>query len=256
MKTLMKTVAGTLALGLALTASAQERSVRIAIDTPYEPFGWQLPDGSLTGFEVELGNAVCAEMNLSCEWVIQAWDGIIPGLLSRRYDVIFSSMSITEERARSVLFSEPYYTTPSAWFAAEGTSINPANESTLQGQRVGVQRGTIQDNYITELFGDVVQVRRYATADDLVADLRGSRIDAIFLDFPVGEETILNHEGYTAVGERVTSPISIFGQGVGAAFRRNDTELANIFNEGLRRVKDNGTYTEIREKYFAYDIML
>src|SRR5690606_32013991 len=133
----------------------------------------------------------CAEMNLSCEWVIQAWDGIIPGLLSRRYDVIFSSMSITEERARSVLFSEPYYTTPSAWFAAEGTSINPPNESTLQGQRVGVQRGTIQDNYVTELFGDVVQVRRYATADDLVADLRGGRIDAIFLDFPVGEETIL-----------------------------------------------------------------
>lgn len=254
MKTLIKTVAGTVALGLALTAGAQERNVRLAVDVPYEPFAWQQPDGELAGFEIELGNAVCAEMNLNCSWVVQAWDGIIPGLLSRRYDVIFSSMSITEERARSVLFSEPYYTTPSGWFTPEDSSINPDNRATLEGQRVGVQRGTIQDDYVTQELGDVVQVRRYATADDIVADLRGGRIDAIVLDFPVGEETILSLGGFKSVGETFVPPMA--GPGVGAAFRRNDTELSEIFNEGLRRVKENGTYKTIMDKFFAYNVMI
>ncbi|MCH8552032.1 MAG: transporter substrate-binding domain-containing protein [Natronospirillum sp.] len=233
----------------------QDRTIRLAVDVPYEPFEYYDSSGNLTGFEIELGDAVCAEMQLSCQWVVQAWDGIIDGLLDRRYEVIFSSMSITPDRAERVLFSEPYYTTPSGWFVRTGSDLNPDDPASLLGMRVGVQRGTIQDNYITNHV-DGLDVRRYSTADDFVLDLEGGRLDAIFVDFPVGEQTILSRPGFESVGEPVTEPRSVFGDGVGAAFHPDDRALADVFNEGLERVKQNGTYEQIMNSYFNYDIMI
>jgi len=90
---------------LASGAQAEERALRIAFDVPYEPFEYKDENGELTGFEVDLATAMCEEMKADCEFVIQAWDGMIPGLLARKFDLIMSSMSITEERAKRVLFS-------------------------------------------------------------------------------------------------------------------------------------------------------
>lgn len=233
----------------------QDRTIRIAVDVPYEPFEYYDSDGNLTGFEIELGEAVCEEMGLYCQWVVQAWDDIIPGLLDRRYEVIFSSMSITPDRAERVLFSEPYYTTPSGWFARQDADFDPQDPASMVGLRVGVQRGTIQDDYVTDYL-EGIDVRRFSTADDIVLDLEGGRLDAIFLDFPVGEQTILGRPGYAVIGEPVNEPRHIFGDGVGAAFHPDEQELAETFNEGLRRVKDNGTYEAIMNNYFAYDIMI
>lgn len=257
MNRLLTTLSLALTGALFLTACSEdeERTIRMAVDVPYEPFEYQDSDGNLTGFEIELGEAVCEEMELDCEWVIQGWDGIIPGLLASRYDVIFSSMSITPDRAQQVLFSEPYYTTPSGWFVRSGADINPDDPASLAGLRVGVQRGTIQDDYVTDYL-DGIDVRRYSTADDLVLDLEGDRLDAVFLDFPVGDQTILGRPGFETVGDEVSEPESIFGPGVGAAFRQDDEALAETFNEGLQRVKDNGTYEEIMNRYFNYDIMI
>ena len=132
---------------LAVSTAAQAEDydvIRVGVDVPYPPFEFRSPDGELTGFEIELGNAVCQEItNQDCEWVIQAWDGIIPGLLARKYDMIFSSMSINAERAERVLFSDPYYTTPSAFFAPDG---NGFDADSTEGTRIGVQRATIQDD--------------------------------------------------------------------------------------------------------------
>ena len=226
--------------------------LKLAVDVPYEPFEFKAPDGTLTGFEIDLGNAVCAEIKAECEWVIQAWDGIIPGLLARKYDAIFSSMSITPERAEKVLFSDGYYNTPSAWFGKKGMEIDVTNKDALKGKRVGVQRGTLQDDYVTNNVGaDTVDIKRYTTADDLVLDLTGGRIDLVFLDFPVGESTILKDENYQSIGENVQ-----VGDGVGAAFRKRDTELAEKFNAALKKLKEDGTYDEIMKKYFAYSIKI
>jgi arginine/ornithine transport system substrate-binding protein len=226
--------------------------LKLAVDVPYEPFEFKAPDGTLTGFEIDLGNAVCAEIKAECEWVIQAWDGIIPGLLARKYDAIFSSMSITPERAEKVLFSDGYYNTPSAWFGKKGMDIDVTSKDTLKGKRVGVQRGTLQDDYVTNQVGaDVVDIKRYTTADDLVLDLTGGRVDLVFLDFPVGESTILKDEAYQSIGENVQ-----VGNGVGVAFRKRDTELAEKFNAALKKLKEDGTYDEIMNKYFAYSIKI
>jgi len=250
MKKLM--IAATTALAvMAGSAQAQEQDLRIAFDVPYKPFEYRNDEGELTGFEVELAEAMCEEMQANCEFVIQAWDGMIPGLMARKFDLIMSSMSITEERAERVNFSEPYYITPAGWFARDSFSADVTDMGAMEGKTVGVQRGTTMDTYVTENLGGVVNIKRYTTAEDMVLDLEGQRLDVVFVDYPVGEETILNREGFKEVGE----PVKL-GQGVGVAMRKRDRELAEEVNAALKRLKEDGTYDTIMQKYFNYDIKI
>ena len=245
-------VAASCALAMvAGTAQAQDRNLRIAFDIPYEPFEYRDENGELTGFEVELATAMCEELNANCEFVIQAWDGMIPGLLARKFDLIMSSMSITPERAERVLFSEPYYITPGGWFGPESFNTDVTDMEAMKGKNIGVQRGTTMDTYVTENMGGVVSIKRYTTAEDMVLDLEGQRLDAVFVDYPVGEQTILNREGYKEVGESVK-----LGDGVGVAMRKRDTQLAEDINAALKKLKEDGTYDAIMEKYFSYDIKI
>ncbi|MDY7114941.1 transporter substrate-binding domain-containing protein [Halomonas sp. SSL-5] len=235
------------------SASAEVRDIRIGVDVPYEPMEYRTPDGELTGFDIDLGNALCAEIGIDCEWVVQGWDGIIPGLMARKYDAIMSSMTINEQRREQVLFSEPYITPPSAWFAPGDAEIGTPSEETLEGLTIGVQRGTLQDNYVTDLYGDVADVNRYATADDMVLDMDSGRLDAVFLDFPIGKSTLLDSDAgdYKVVGKKITEPKEYFGEGFGIAFRKRDEALAETFNEALAELKANGTYDEIHARYFG-----
>lgn len=232
-------------------AHAQERNLRIAFDVPYEPFEYKDEDGELTGFEVELAEAMCEEMNANCEFVTQAWDGMIPGLLARKFDLIMSSMSITPERAERVLFSDPYYNTPGGWFGPDSFDTDVTDMDAMKGKTVGVQRGTTMDTYVTEEMGDVVSIKRYTTADDMVLDLEGQRLDVVFVDYPVGEQTVLSKEGFKEVGE----PVKL-GEGVGVAMRKRDKDLAEEVNAALATLKEDGTYDTIMEKYFDYDIKM
>jgi arginine/ornithine transport system substrate-binding protein len=227
------------------------KEIRIAFDVPYEPFEYKTPDGELTGFEVELAKAMCEELKADCEFVIQAWDGMIPGLLARKFDAIMSSMSITPERAERVLFSEPYYNTPGGWFARDGFNTDVTDMEAMEGKTVGVQRGTTMDTHVTANMGGIVTIKRYTTADDMVLDLEGQRLDVVFVDYPVGEQTILSKDGFKEVGE----PVKL-GEGVGVAMRKRDQELANKVNAALRKLKKDGTYDEIMNKYFSYDIKM
>ncbi|CAM0556274.1 Lysine/arginine/ornithine-binding periplasmic protein [Vreelandella titanicae] len=170
--------------------------LRLAVDVPFEPFEYRLPDGTLTGFEVELGEEVCRRIERECEWVEQGWDGIIPGLLARKYDAIMSSMAITDARREQVLFSEPCYSNPSVWVTLTGQEIDIEDHEALEGLSVGVQRGTIRDEYITDTYGDLVDVRRYATDEDLAVDARAGRIDAGFIYYPLALSSLqVNAEG-------------------------------------------------------------
>ena len=250
MKKITLALACIIATSSTLLFAGDHSKLKIAVDVPYEPFEFKAPDGSLTGFEIDLGNAICAEIKSECEWIIQAWDGIIPGLLAHKYDLIFSSMSITEERAKKVLFSDGYYITPSAWFGKKGMNVNVTDKAALTGKKIGVQRGTIQDNYVTENFADIADIKRYTTADDMVLDLSGGRTELVFVDFPVGESTILKKDAnFEAIGAQIQ-----LGEAAGAAFRLRDTELAEKFNKALKKLKADGTYDAIMKKYFAYDI--
>ncbi|PMR73377.1 transporter substrate-binding domain-containing protein [Billgrantia endophytica] len=245
-------------LGAALVAGqAQARDsydhVRFGVDVPYEPMEYRTPEGELTGFDIDLGNALCAEMDITCEWIEQQWDGIIPGLMARNYDAIMSSMTINEERRAQVLFSDPYFTPPSAWFGPVDTDIDMPSEETLEGLTLGVQRGTLQDSYATDFYNDVANIRRYATADDMLLDMESGRLDLVFVNYPVGKTTLLDSErgDYKVVGEMIREPYKYFGDGIAIAFRPRDEALAERFNEALATLKENGTYDEIHDRYFT-----
>lgn len=242
-------------LAVAAATSAQARDydhVRIGVDVPYVPMEYRTPEGELTGFDIDLGNALCEEIGVTCEWVEQEWDGIIPGLLARNYDAVMSSMTINDERRQQVLFSEPYITMPSAWFAASDSGLDEASEETLEGLTIGVQRGTLQDNYVTDTYGSVADISRYSTADDMVLDMDAERLDIVFLDFPIGQSTLVESDDgdYVMVGEQISEPQEYFGDGFGIAFRQRDEALAERFNEALATLEENGTYDEIHARYF------
>ena len=251
MKKLIVAASCALALAAGTVQAKDWKEIRIAFDVPYEPFEYKDENGELTGFEVELAEAMCAEMEANCEFVIQAWDGMIPGLLARKFDAIMSSMSITPERAERVLFSEPYYNTPGGWFARDGFDTDVTDMDAMKGKVVGVQRGTTMDTFVTDTMGGNVTIKRYTTADDMVLDLEGQRLDVVFVDYPVGEQTILSKEGFKEVGE----PVKL-GEGVGVAMRQRDRDLAGKINAALRKLKNDGTYDAIMTKYFSYDIKM
>ncbi|HSH47461.1 MAG TPA: transporter substrate-binding domain-containing protein [Halomonas sp.] len=245
--TLLVTLAGA-ALSVSLGAGADERPLRIGVDIPYPPYQVKLPDGSLTGFEVELIDAACEQMQRQCEWVEQGWDGIIPGLLARKYDLIASAMNITDERSQQVLFSEPYYQVPSVWVGKSDVDIDP--EGDLSGLAIGVQQGTIQDEYVTT-FHDTADIRRYADSGGVVNDMFTGRLDLVFTAFPLAQERLLTEEQFARQGELVTGPESIYGPGVGAAFRKRDQELVATFNQAMQALRDNGTYDALWQKYIG-----
>ncbi len=239
-------VATTMLLGA--NAQAQQDTLRIGVDIPYEPYQYKLPDGTITGFEVELVEAACEQMQRECEWVEQAWDGIIPGLQARKYDFIASSMNITEDRSRQVLFSEPYFQVPSVWVAQADGEFDP-EEGELEGASVGVQQGTIQDEYVTQFYPKA-EVRRYGDSGAVVNDMQAQRLDLVFTAFPLAQETLFGNDQFTRVGELVTGPESIYGPGIGAAFRKRDKDLVESFNAAMEKVKEDGTFDKLQEKYF------
>ncbi|QEL12702.1 transporter substrate-binding domain-containing protein [Kushneria phosphatilytica] len=231
--------------------------VRIAVDVPYPPMEYRTPDGKLAGFDIDLGNTLCERAQFKCEWIVQNWDGIIPGLLARKYDAIMSSMRITEARSRRVLFTDPYAQSPKVWVARRNSDINLENHKSLSALSAGVQRGTTQDRYVTERYGDVLDIHRYATADDAAVDMQSGRLDLVFLNYPVALDTLKigkPDSEFTQLGPRIDSPESIFGKGNAIAVRPRDRDLATAFNKALDEVYADGTFERLMHQYFDYDI--
>lgn len=259
----LKLATAILLVGASLTANVSalanddREQVRIAVDVPYPPFEYRNADGELAGFEIDLGNELCQRAKLNCEWVVQGWDGIIPGLLSRKYDAILSSMRITSARQQQVRFTEPYAMSPKVWVARRGSGIDIDDMETLNGVAVGVQRGTTQDNYVTERYADTLEIQRYATAADVALDLQSQRLELAFINYPVALDTLkvdTPDSEFVQVGPRINSPESIFGKGNAIAVRPRDKELADTFNQALDSIYADGTFVELMEQYFDYDL--
>ena len=246
------------AAGLALaagTAAADEMTVRIATEGAYPPFNMVDKDGKLQGFDVDIANALCEHMKAKCTIVAQDWDGIIPGLLARKYDAIIASMSITDERKKKVNFTDKYYNTPARFVGKKGAGIEitPAG---LKGKRVGVQRATIHENFVRATFPDA-EVVVYDTTDNANADLAAGRLDLRVDDSTALELGFLKTDAgknFEFVGPGFFEPRSILGYGAGIAVRKEDTALRDAFNKALKDIRADGTYKKINDKYFSFDV--
>ncbi|MFT3757977.1 ABC transporter substrate-binding protein [Thauera sp.] len=236
-------------------------SIRFATEGAYPPFNTVDTSGAVQGLDVDISNALCEEMKVKCTWVKQEWDGMIPALLSRKFDAISASMSITEERKKRVDFTDKYYATPLALVAKKGSSLLPELDL-LKGKRIGVQRGTVADAFATRFWAEKgVNVVRYARQEEAYLDLTSGRIDAAWADALVADGGFLKQPAgaeYTFVGGlyhgRSAEEKGVIGEGVGIAIRKQDAELKHKLNAALAAIRANGKYDEIRKKYFDYDI--
>jgi arginine/ornithine transport system substrate-binding protein len=237
-------------------ATAQDmKKVRIGVEGAYPPFSWVDPDGSLKGFDIDIALALCKEMGADCKLVQQDWDGIIPALLARKYDAIVASMSITEERKQKVAFSDKYYNTPAKFVRKKGSGIEITKDS-LKGKTVGVQRATIHDNFITGEFGDSVNIKRYATQDEAYLDAAAGRVDLLLADSVAMNDGFLSKDAgkdFEFVGPDYTDR-KYFGDGVGVAIRKGDSDLIASFNKAIAAILANGTYKTIQDKYFDFNV--
>ena len=239
-------------LATSMTAKAED-TIRFATEGAYPPFNERAPDGSLKGFEIDLGQALCEKINRKCEFLAQDWDGMIPGLLAKKYDGIFASMAITEERKKKIDFTDKYYQTGGAFVTKKETSID-LNDKKLGGKVIGIIPGTTQC-YMEKAFPEAT-VKIYKTADSMYLDLVSGRVDAVLSDSIAIDFGLLKTEQGKdmAFASEIYHDRECFGEGVGIGMRKEDKALREEFNKAIAEVRADGTYDKITKKYFEYDI--
>ena len=236
------------------SASAQAAKLRVGVEGAYPPFSWKEPDGTLKGFDIDFAMEVCKRMKRDCELIEQEWDGMIPALLSRKFDTIIASMSITEERKKKVDFTVKYYQTPAGVVAKENAGFDRSNAG-MKGKRLGVQRATTHQCSAEKLFPDAELVL-YATQEEVFQDLASGRLDAQISDSLQALEGFLNQDagkGYAFLGDMVTDE-ECQGIGAGFAVRKADTELRDSLSEAIKAIRADGTYKTLNDKYFEIDV--
>jgi len=235
-------------------AAAQAEQVKIGIAAePYPPFASLDASGKWVGWEVEVIDAVCAAASLDCVLTPVAWDGIIPSLTGQQIDAIMASMSITEERMKTIDFSNPYYNTPAVIVADKSMDIAPTPEG-LAGKIIGVQASTIHQAYAQEYFKDA-EIRVYQTQDEANQDLFAGRIDATQADSIAMADFVGSDAGACCeIKGAVANDVSILGRGVGAGTRKGDADLQAALNAGIAAILADGTHEKITSRYFNASI--
>ncbi len=242
-------VAGAVLALSAMTAQAQD-VVKIGVAAePYPPFSEKNTAGEWVGFEMDLYKAVCEEQKLKCELVEVAWDGIIPALQEKKIDVIWSSMSITDERKQVIDFTDMYYDSANVLIGAKADDAQPdaGNADSVKGKIIGVQTSTIHANFIQKYFGDAAEVKLYDTLDNALADLKAGRVDYVSESSTSLAPFLQSNPDFTT---KATWPLDpIFGNGVGGGVRKDDTDLKAKLNAGIAAVVKSGKYDEMLSKY-------
>ena len=239
---------------VALAASGPALALNICVEGAYPPFSETAVDGSIVGFDVDIANALCAEIGEECALVKVDWDGIIPALLEKKCDAIVASMSITAERMAVIDFTKKYYQTPPMMIAAADSGLVATPEG-MAGKVIGVQRGTTHNAYLDKYYG-ASEIRLYASQDEANLDLAAGRVDAVMADSVALSLGFLKTDrggGFVALEGDFYEP-EIHGAGNGIGVRKEDTDLRDRLSAAIDAIRANGTYKEIESQYFDFDI--
>jgi polar amino acid transport system substrate-binding protein len=242
----MKRILLALAVLVLVSGNAVADKVRIGTEGAYPPFNMIDKNGKPDGFDVDIAKALCEKMGADCTFVTQDWDGIIPGLLARKYDAIVASMSITDERKKAVDFTDRYYSNSLRFIARKGSGIDPNN---LKGKSIGAQRATIAANY-AEGVKDA-EAKLYDTQENAYLDLSSGRIDLLVTDMLPGDDWLQSEQGtgFEFVGENID-----IDDKIGIAVRKGDDKLRESLNKAIAAIIADGTYAKINAKYFPFSI--
>ncbi len=230
------------------------KTVRVGMDATYPPFESVNAQGEIVGWEVDYVKELCSRMKVTCTFQNQDWDGIIPSLLASKFDAIFSSMNITGPRKEKVNFSEFYFSTPPVFLGAPAAKAD-VTPAALKGKTIGTQSSTTFANYLEKFYKDS-QIKLYPSGDEPQIDLASGRIDYAVTDLIVATAFVEKNPACCKIVGQIDrlANIDIFGPGVGAAFRKEDTDLMAMVNKAIAEVDADGTYKKIADKYFKVNI--
>ena len=265
-----------LAIGGASAQAKKWETVKIATEGAYAPWNFTGAGGKLEGFEIDLANDLCARMKVKCEVIAQDWDGIIPALQAKKYDVIMAGMSATDKRKEVIAFSNTYANSPNGYLVAKASPMAKmpgtgqafslasnqaeaekaieATKALLKGKTVGVQGSTIHSAFADKYLKGTAEIREYKTTEAHDLDLAAGRIDAVLADATALIGTVAKPEfkDYAIVGPSITG--GLLGPGVGAGLRKEDADLKKMFDDAIAAAKADGTIKKLSEKWFKIDV--
>lgn len=264
-----------LLLGTGLAQAGQRTAITIASEGASPPWDYIDETGALVGFDIDVGEELCTRMKIECTFVAQDWDGIIPGLLVKKYDAIMAGMSITEKRKKSIAFSKPYAVGPNQIVMRRNlglehgdvtaklnlTDMDDAKKKavaklreSLTGKTLGVLRSSNSEAVVKELFGDIAEVRSYDSQENLKLDLVAQRVDGGLGDYFVWRDFIETPDGKDVgfFGPQLSG--GTWGPGVGIGLRKDDTDLIAAFDTTLEASIKDGSISRIATKWFRMDI--
>lgn len=259
MNKLIKSLSVAVAASLFGIAAHAQPVVRIGTLADYAPFEYKDATGKLQGMEIEIGQKMCAQMKITCQWVTMDFDALIPALKAHQIDAVLAQMSKTAEREKSVDFTRIFTTAPVQLVARKGSNISPI-PATLRGKTIGVQTASTHESYLRARLpssSSGVNVKVYQTLDEAWLDLESGRIDAVFADSTVAYDWLSKtglKEGFDFAG-RPIDDAEIFGAGTAIAVRKGDAKLRGQFDQAIAQVHGNGTFSGVNKHYFPFSIL-
>ncbi|MFC5698407.1 transporter substrate-binding domain-containing protein [Pseudomonas sp. GCM10022186] len=250
-KTLLSLSAVALCVAAGSALAKEYKELRFGVDPSYPPFESKAADGSLVGFDIDLGNAICAELNTKCKWVESDFDGMIPGLKANKFDGVISAMSVTPTREKVIDFSNELFSGPTGLVFKKGAAINN-DPASLAGKRVGYEQGTIQEAYAKAVLDKAgAEIRAYANQDQVYADLISGRLDASLQDMLQARLGFLKSP--RGAGFDVSQPVEseLLPAKTAVGIRKGNAELKALLDKGIQALHDKGIYSALQRKHFG-----
>jgi lysine/arginine/ornithine transport system substrate-binding protein len=241
-------------LGATAVHAESAQVLRFGLEAQYAPFESRSASGALQGFDIDVGNAVCKEAKLKCQWVETSFDGLIPALQARKFDAINSAMHVNAKRLQVIDFTTVIYRTPSQLVARTGSGLLPTSDS-LKGKRVGVLQGSIHEAYAKAHWEPAgVTVVSYPDQAQVYADLQAGRLDATLVEALAAQTGFLSKpegKGFGFAGGLVSDETIMGSGGVAFGVRKGDRELKDRLDTAIAKLKTDGTIKSLGEKYFG-----
>jgi polar amino acid transport system substrate-binding protein len=227
------------------------RVIRFITDDDFPPFHFALPDGTLSGFNIEIARALCDELKLTCTIQARRWDTLAESLNENRGDALIASLAMNTQTRAQFAFTNPYYTTPARFVMLTSAQIEDALPETLTGKTIGVEAGSAHEAFLKTFFQGAT-LKTYESQKALRKALKTGEVEILFGD-GISLSFWLNGTDADKCCKFLGGPFTesrFFGEGVGIAVKKDNATLRRALDYALAKIAERGVYTDIYLKYF------